>query len=103
MSDGRDGERAGPLRPEQPLLAGDRVRVGTGRLEVDGMAPALCAPSITKDAPLRAGELADRATGRTAPVVHRTCETATRRVRGVIAASIAASVRASSPPSPMSA
>jgi hypothetical protein len=48
------------------------------------------------------GEAAISSTGSRAPLVYRTCEITTSRVRGPIAASNAAMIASSSPPSPTS-
>ena len=68
-----------------------------------GIAPTACAPSIATSAPRSWAMAAIRSTGRRAPVVHSTCDSDTSFVPGRIAASKAATVRSSSPPSPMSA
>ena len=62
-----------------------------------------CAPSTASSAPRAWASSAIPATGRTAPVVQATCEIATSRVPGDDRGVDGASVRSSSPPSPMSA
>ena len=79
-----DDERAGPLRPAQPLLPGDGVEV-----EARSRRPASRRPTALRRRG-SGGPVAARSscTGRTAPVVQRTCESAMSRVRGVTAATI---------------
>ena len=79
-----DDERTGSLRAAQPLLAGDRCR-SRGRSRRPVIAPTDCAPSTRIGSPV---EARSSCTGITAPVVHRTCDSAMSRVRGVTAATI---------------
>ncbi len=91
-----------PSGPRSHFWAGSAYKSAPSSSNLNGIAPAACAPSTTTSAPRSWAIAAIRAIGRTAPVVHRTCEMATRRVPGVIAASNAAMVRSSSPSSPAS-
>ena len=98
------GRRARPSPPDRAATSGRRPRRRRRPSpRVDGIAPTACAPSTATSAPRGVGELGDRAR----PAAPRRSSTArarstTSRVRGVIAASNAASVASSSPPSPMS-
>jgi hypothetical protein len=68
-----------------------------------GIAPADWAPSTATRAPREWASSTTFSTGRRAPVAQVTCDSATSRVPGVIARSMAASTASSSPPSPTSA
>ena len=104
--DGRGATHRAPVPsgPEQPLLAGDGVEVGARLLDRDRDRPD-CLRPVDRDerAPLvgNGGDPIDRQRGRPSSKARATAIRALSRA--VIAASKAATVRSSSPPSPMSA
>ena len=79
-----DDERARPLRAAEPLLPGDRVEVEPARVDRDRPDRLR---AVDEDRAVPCGALRS-CTGSTAPVVQRTCESASRRVRGVTAATM---------------